>query len=181
MILYKYTRADIANRILETTRIRFTQLTGLNDPFESFPPVDRTYSNEEFWKLLRNILDSPDAVESLIAETIDTFYEKLPVEKQREIPRSLFAQVLLFRINSDLGKKGLTLREFMRQLGLSQKTSVIEQARHQLVSFVASNIGYLASQAYRTKRSCGPVKQTYIEALFLALTPPPRFSLRSFP
>jgi hypothetical protein len=144
MILYKYTQAKYGLQTIRTNRIRFTQMDLLNDPFESRPPVERTYSDEEFSNILGNILNNKKSIQALIVETVDRMYAALPSEKQSEMSKGLYGQLLLEKIDNEIQGKGMDVIQYLHELGNVEKPSVISQARNALPDLVAKSIGILS-------------------------------------
>jgi len=147
MILYKYTRADIAKTILEDCKIRFTQLTALNDPFESFPPVSALFSDELFGNLLHTIIDNDYLLSRVIGGTIDNMYSQVPDETRKLITQQQFADFVLREVTKELAKQNKPLRQFLHELGNAEKPRMIQTARSNMVTSVASELAVLSLSA----------------------------------
>lgn len=144
MTLYKYTRADFALEILQSCKIRFTQLNALNDPFESFPPVTSLMNETIFAQLLENIIQNDDALRQVIDESIDSMYAKVPLNLRDQFTKEQLTVQLARDMATELGKRGKSFREFVRELGRAQQSEVIGQARMHLTNLVASEVAVLS-------------------------------------
>jgi len=144
MILYKYATFDIGLMVLRSSKIRFTQLASLNDAFESFPPVDRVYTDDEFWTIVGRTVDNPSKLQDLLLDFADQLFDRLSLEQQKTFPKPVFSQYLLATMNSNLAKQGKSFSSLLKEIAAVEKDTVISAAKTELVKQVANSVGVLS-------------------------------------
>lgn len=140
MILYKYTRADIALNILRSRLIRFTQLAALNDPFEAHPPVSGLMTEQFLLENLERLL----ADEALLLQVVKTAV----AQSYSGIPTSLKSILTIDQVEAMvweiLSQNGSTLQESLRHIALPKVPQALQDGRSYIATLFPNLISVLS-------------------------------------
>jgi hypothetical protein len=147
MILYKYTSAKIGITILNTTEIRFSQLSSLNDPFESHLPITDLLTDNSIANLLDQILNNEGLLNQVINETVDNMYSKLAPQLPQGVDKAAFQSYLFQQVKIELSSQGKSLNSFLKDQVETKMPDIIAGIRSKLPESVAGEIGALSLTA----------------------------------
>lgn len=144
MILYKYTRADIATGIIRDCKIRYTQLNALNDPFESYPPVSGFLTEGLVAHFLDQLIDDDYILQEIIDKSVDDIYSKVPMHMRSILTKSQLMAAIEKEVNAMLTKEGKTFREFLHEQARARLPDSVQRAQSELVSTIAKQVAVLS-------------------------------------
>jgi hypothetical protein len=139
MLLYKFLNAKTAIKVMNDHKIRFSQLSALNDPFESFPSIDGLVTRDWVSQVLEDYLSDDSAFDKILNDTISRAYERTPIVKLMFPNKEYFSLFLKRYIQNEFSMRGSNLRETI--LGdLQLKLDTLTANAKQDVLVMLSNI-----------------------------------------
>lgn len=144
MLLYKFLSAKTAINVLRTGKIRFAQLSALNDPFESFPPVDGFLTRDWVSQTLEGFLVDDTVFETLVNDAVLRTYDRFPIAKLMFPDKNDFSRFLRAYIQAELGKTGSNLRDTMLTLLRSNLDAITSQLKQQVMATLSDIVCVLS-------------------------------------
>jgi hypothetical protein len=143
MELYKYTTAKNGINILTNLEIRFTQPNALNDVFEMFPNL-LTDISEELMELLFKELEKTGIFEELWTNITDKFYTSMSEKYPFLFGSRDIADIFLKKLFEKNYLRGRSISGFMFDFIRKNPTNFKNQAIHQFIDLLNSNVGVLS-------------------------------------
>jgi hypothetical protein len=113
MIYYKFLAAKRAFDVLESSKIRFAQLSSLNDPFESVHDMDSYITREYIFQLFNGMMNDPNLLNSAFNVAITKTYENLTTIKKYLFGKRLFSFFMRKFIAHEFEKIGTNLKDYV--------------------------------------------------------------------
>jgi len=147
MLLYKYTRAIVGLAVLRTAEIRFSQLSSLNDPFESHLPVTDLLTDNSIAGLLDTIINNQDLVGMVIKNTVDKLYSEFAPNISQRVSKDDFETYLFQQVRDELARQGKSLHSILQEQMQAKMPEILAGVRAKLPDSVAGEIGALSLTA----------------------------------
>ena len=157
MLLYKFVSTQRAITILESSTIRFTQLAALNDPFESFPPIEGFVTKDSAFHILDSILSNDNLVTALMEEIYKFMYENLPPEQKQLYDFQSFRSNVKASVDANLAYGGNTLSSLVRTDLESRSDTFLPTMKQNIITSIINKICVLSLSTAITN----PVMWTY--------------------
>jgi Protein of unknown function (DUF2971). len=150
MILYKFTSSARTINILQSGKIRFAQLSSLNDPFESLLPIDGYITKDLFLQFYETIMSDETLLNKVIDEAINSTYDKLnPIQKMMFNKNTLIPSMRKY-IKDELENRGTNLKDFILAKYKTDFDSVISNMRKNVISYMADVVCVLSLSLAKT-------------------------------
>jgi hypothetical protein len=150
MILYKYLTKERAFDVLESRKIRFAQLSSLNDPFESAQNIDGFITREYVFQLFEGIMNDANLFNSAIEVAITKTYENLNSYKKYLFGKKIFSFFMRKFIIHEFERRGTNLKEFIFNSVESNIESTLSKIRQMTSAYMSDILCVLSLSAVKT-------------------------------
>ncbi len=144
MILYKFTSAQRGIDILSSNSIRFSQLEVLNDPFESFPPVEGFITREFAFKIFDFALSNEDMLNSLIEKSLKRMYNDLSYAQKALLDFYNYKIIAKKIVDAEIAKRNTTMVDLLRTFLETNYEAFLSTVKQQINVLLTKNICVLS-------------------------------------